>query len=235
MSKNKTITIQGVNARVEELAAEFRKGMQDFRDLYLENRAPSTSSTNTETNNDSFLSKFELFESTITVSLNNLRSEVKKLKQEMVTLSMEINKTESIRNQNFLIIHGVQESTTSDLYSEILQIFINKNKVEISKRDIKQCYRMGKKVVQQKRPRPIAVEFCQRWIRDLVFYTKKNLKGSRIMFTEMLTLDNLKIYKQVRLLMGNAAWSYGGLVYVQCEDGRKLIKSEEDMEGLQRA
>lgn len=224
-------TVKEVNSRVDKLAEQFQQGLSDFKKEFLISRSavPSTSDKD-----DYFLNKFKEFEDAMNASLNKLKEDVNHLNERMLTLNNKVKWSELRRNYNVILIHGIKEKK-NDSYAEILELIQNKIGIQLNKHNINECYRFGKKG-QNGKPRPVFVHFCQRWMRDMVFYSKKKLKGSGTMFTEMLTVDNLKLFKKARELVGNSAWTYGGLIYVAGAggDGRKLISSESDLSNVQK-
>lgn len=100
----------------------------------------------------------------------------------------------------------------------------------VKKRDINRCYRLGKK--DSEKTRPIAVQFCTQWIRDMVFDKKKLLKGTKVVFTEFLIDENLKLLRLAKQVMGKAAWTFRGLVYAGNKENKILLRKEEDLEKL---
>nr|CAI5845225.1 unnamed protein product [Callosobruchus analis] len=53
-----------------------------------------------------------------------------------------------------------------------------------------------------KHPRPVAVYFVNRWLRDKVFFAKSNLKGSGVVMSKILTENALQLYKQTKTILG---------------------------------
>lgn len=224
MSKNNP-TIKEVSARVDKLADQFEKGLEAFKNEFLP--AKSLATMNTWENNE-FLVKLNAFQDSINLSINLLKEDVKNLKDDTVLLSEKLNNFEIRRNYNFIIIQGLK-TEIKDLFEDVLHLFNDKMDITVSKNDINQCFYFGKKDTKNGRPRLIAVQFCRLWMRDLVFYKKKILKGSTVMICEMLTSDNLNLFKKARELFHNSAWTYKGLVYVGDANRRKCIRCESDI------
>lgn len=218
-------TIKDVNSRVDKLAEQFQQGLCDFKKEFLASKSASPGKS--EQNYDAFFEKLKVFEDSMNASLTKLKGDVNKLTEDVLNLNNKVKNSELKRNYNVILIHGLKEEK-NELCSEIIELIQNKIGIELKKENINQCYRFGKKGSDNK-PRPVPVHFCNRWIRDMVFFSKKKLKGSRIIFTEMLTTDNLKLLKMARELLGNSAWTYGGLVYVMGTGGKRLISSESDL------
>lgn len=221
------VTVQSVNARLDEMAAEFKSTMDAFKSEFI----IKPTSDSTEDRIDTTLPNFEIFQETILKSMNELREQVRLLKEQEELILRNAQNAEIKNNQSFLLFYGIKENNNNNLYESILQICTNKLNIPINKINISDCYRLGKKQQQQNsKPRPVVVQFCQRWVRDEVFFAKKKLKNSELFISELLTPFNLNLFKRSRMAYGNATWTYGGLVYRQSSDGvRQLIKSEADI------
>lgn len=89
---------------------------------------------------------------------------------------------------------------------------------------------MGRKNSTKNKPRPLVLQFYRRWTRDTVFTNKKQLKGTRIVITELLTPENLQLFKKAREIFNQQAWTYNGFVYVETSGQRKLIKCDGDLD-----
>lgn len=226
------LSLHSVNTRIDNLACTFQNAMDDFksqmaaRRLSLENKQPTLPNANSD---EEFMKNFEEFQRSMNNAMSALKADVQKL-------NMENRSHQLKRNLKCLLVHGMEENKTktADLYESILNIFQSKLGVELTKNDIDVVYRLGKSndAKKSKFPRPILVEFCHRWKRDLVFFNKKLLKHSKIMLTELLTDQNLNLFKQVKEQFKKSCWTYRGLVYVEFEGVRKLIKTESDLDNL---
>lgn len=237
MAKNPS-TIKEVNSRVDQLAAEFHKGLSDLkseiRTGFLSNNAPMvTDVKGDEKKLGEILAKFDKFESDINSALNAVKNDVQCLKEQVVSVEDKVKNYTLKWHYNYIMVHGLQEDE-ENVYDKVLKLInsklINNNDIKstnVKKTDINRCYRFGKKDGQK--PRPLAVEFCTQWMRDIVFYNKKLLKGTKVMVTELLIEENLKLFKKVKNIMGKSAWTYRGLVYAGNKQNRILIKCEDDL------
>lgn len=235
MSKN--LTIKDVNARVEQLATSFQQCLQDFKTEF--STMKTTPDGPREEYKSDFLKRFEKFEEHVNSSLAILKEDISRVKHDLASLEEHFKGMAMKYNNNFIIIHGIDEDK-SDMLGEIINLFNSKLKLEsnslpivIKKENIAQCYRLGKK--DNKKCRPVAVQLCHRWIRDKVFYNKKQLKGTEIVITEFLTADNLKLFKYVREILKNDTWTFNGYVYVSLNKSKHLIRSKDDFLKLQES
>lgn len=216
-----TKTIKELNTRVEQLAELFEKGFNELKSCHTQDSDSDAQVDKTKCQLDN---KLKNFEELITSSLQNIKSDIIKMKKEMEEQVHSINRLELKRNQNILIIHGVKENN-SDLYEDIINLFSMNFNITVKKADLNVCYRLGQKA-DGKKPRPIVVDFIHRWARDQIFFSKKKLKGTKMIITEMLTHKILALFKEVNQVMGNSAWTMNGLIIV-LHNGRKIaIKSE---------
>lgn len=236
MAKN--ITLREVNARVDQLSAEFQNGFKEFKSEFAAKfECMPESGVNTANKKFSdFLAKFEKFEAHINSALSLLKNDVQCLKEQVDSLNSKCKYMELKSYYNYIIVHGLEESG-ENVYDNLLKLInrrlfdVNSENATIVKKvDINRCYRLGKKDL--KKPRPLAVQFSSQWMRDLVFFKKKLLKGSKIMFTEFLTNENLKLFKMAKNIMGKSTWTFRGNVYAGNQDNKVLLRDEGDLNKL---
>ena len=140
-----------------------------------------------------------------------------------------VNNTEKLtlnRNSNILLLHGIDEGS-SNMYEVVQHLMLSKLNIDSEKRDFNHCYRLGQKM-DGKKPRPIVVDFATRWMRDIVFYSKKKLKGTKLLITEMLTLKNLNVYKIIREIQKISCWTRNGRVICLYNGKKMVIDTEEE-------
>lgn len=218
--------LKDVNARVEKLASDFNSGLSMLQEEFSKLKNSYTSA-GAEKQPD-FLEKLKSFQEKISTSLGDLIKDVGNLKAISNTLQLRVQSMEMKHNSNFVILHGIPEQNP-DIFSTAIKLFSEKLNIKLDKSELSFCYRLGKKPPTGTRPRPIVVQFCRRWARDSIFNNKKRLKGSGIIITEMLTSENLTLFKKARELFSKSAWTFNGLVYVEISGNRRLIKSESDL------
>lgn len=223
MTNKVNLTVKDINARVEKMAEDFQRGLQEFKNEFALIKGTPAVEYHSE-----FLEKFRLFESSVNSSLNELKADVNRLRIHQEEFKEKLMHLEMKRHYNYIIIHGLKDDNV-DIYEKVLNLINSAIKIEVKKSDIKQCYRLGKKRDNSNRARPLAVQFCTLWMRDLVFFKKKCLKGSKVMITEMLKDDNLKLFKKCKEIMGNLVWTYRGLIYIGTDNGKVRITSETDL------
>nr|CAI5835546.1 unnamed protein product [Callosobruchus analis] len=129
----------------------------------------------------------------LTEKLNELENSIKSSLEEVKKEMREFLDTQKKRiNENGVAFFGIQEGDTRVLPETIAKFITSKFDVEVTVADINYCYRMGaistsSRANRSKRPRPVAVFFVNRWLRDRVFYAKSVLKGSGVVLCELLS------------------------------------------------
>ena len=78
----------------------------------------------------------------------------------------------------------------------------------------------------------IIVRFVRRDIRNQLFYTKRNLKGSGVSFSEHLTTANLDLYNEARKLTNAITWTSQCKVFVKLGNIKKAVHCKRDIEQL---
>ncbi|CAG9772348.1 unnamed protein product [Ceutorhynchus assimilis] len=230
--KSQNLTLKIVNTRVDLLSKQFNDGINILRTEFAKiSQAPITISGDCE--NSEFLKKLNSFQESISSSLQEIKMQVSDIKSELSKVKQDISKMELQHNVNTLLIHGLSEEQGKDLYTTVLSFFQQKLNIQLNKNHINFCVRIGKKPNKPKssKSRPISVRFRNRWMRHTVFASKKLLKGSKVMITELLTTENLALFKKARDIYDrNNVWTYNGLVFKKNSAGdRELIRDEKSL------
>lgn len=221
----KPTSVKEVSERVDRLSEEFKKGFEDFKVQFLKSQ-----STFIPADHPYILELFEKFEKKMNGAILEIKCDLNQLKDDTVRTKSKLKALEIKGNSNILLIHGIPE-TKSDIFIDVCEIFKNQMGVDIDKNDINSCQRMGRKKVNsdKERPRPVAVDFCRRWTRDTVFVNKRKLKGSKILITELLSIENLLLLKETRKVFGKSVWTHNGLVYCDIDGKRIHIRDGEHL------
>ncbi|XP_052131162.1 uncharacterized protein LOC127751526 [Frankliniella occidentalis] len=116
-------------------------------------------------------------------SLNKLSAEVTSLKKEVKAKDTKLNEIENKLDEleqygrrNNLRIFGVEEREDEETDYIVIDM-AKKMNVEVSVSSIDRSHRVGRKGT---RPRPIIVKFIRHEARDLIFRSKKMVKGSEV-------------------------------------------------------
>ncbi|XP_045481782.1 uncharacterized protein LOC123685936 [Harmonia axyridis] len=212
-----TVSVKEVSERVDRLSEEFKKGFEDFKVQFIKSQ-----STFIPTDGPNILELFEKFETKMNDVISEIKSDLNRIKDDMVRTKNKLKALEIKGNSNILLVHGIPE-TKSNIIVDVCEIFKNQIGIDIYKNDINSCQRMGRKKVNsdKKKPRPVAVDFCRRWTRDAVFVNKRKLKGSKILITELLSIENLLLLKETKKFFGKSVWTHNGLIYCDI-DGKRV-------------
>lgn len=232
MAKSK-ITVQEVNAKVEDIASKFSSGLLDLKQQLETKFSSLPTSPCAEAEKVDLLFKIQTFENFMRQAIDALKSDVAVLNSNVMSVKQSVSNLSENINKHCIIVYGLEE-TGRNLYDVIVK-FLNEGIIEklpisdglaVTKNHINLCYRTGKKTTDK--ARPTVIRFVNIWLRDLIYQNKKLLKGSRIIIVEKLNPENLAIFNEVRRV-NKSAWTFRGVTYV-LRDGRKTpIKSSADI------
>lgn len=179
---------------------------------------------------EGILRRIQLFESAFLKHIAEFRNGL----QELVAIISELDKTaDSIAQKTLsrsILIYGYKEQKDTDLYQNIRELFKSKLNVTLDKHEVTDCFRLGTQSAD--RPRPVALEFVNKWKLNEVFNRKSAFKGSSIVVAEMLTKRRYNLYTQCRKKLGNKCWTNNGRIMVKTDTGRIEIADEEDLAAL---
>ncbi|XP_044747053.1 uncharacterized protein LOC123308463 [Coccinella septempunctata] len=221
-------TIKELNVRVDMLSEELRKGIEDFKNEFLKSQSSTPAIADIGENP---LDLLEAFEKRMNDAIHHIKVDIDSLRNNVNMVKKKEHNSEMKRNLCFLLIHGIPESER-DIYDAVIKLCNNKIEVLLKKEDLNQCYRVGRKKTDSDKPRPIAVQFLRRWNRDAVFVNKRKLKGTNILITEMLTLENFILFKKARRTFGKSVWTLNGVIYVDLKGQKKVVNNEEDLNDI---
>ena len=157
--------------------------------------------------------------------INTLENELKSVQGEKEELYLKIDDLEQVSKLNQLRLYGVPEDK-NDLKLKVIQIF--ENKLGISGIELEHCYRIGKQ--QPGKARPIIIKFAARMQRNIVFFNKKKLKGSKFVIVEELTLNRYQLLMLARDKMDkNNVWTADGRVFVKINGKKTVLKTPDDV------
>lgn len=173
------------------------------------------------------------FEANTQKSINALKSEVTKLKQQSTTCEKKIEDQKQFELLNGLVISGINEEFDTDSLHDVVANVINSkmHNVSLTPNEINYCYRLCKKEDRQStKPRPVVIMFVNKWKRNMIFNLKKCLKGSRMVISEWLTSAKLELYKKACDKFGfKSTWSRNGQIFASINNVKRRILSESDL------
>lgn len=209
------------------MASKFTTDLDNFKKEFSIKGSKNASSQKSSDFGDitELSERFASFEESVLSSLQSIR-------QDLTQLKSNLGKHVMSTNQNAILVHGVDETKSKDLYDCIINIIIKNIGIQIRKSDLNYCYRFGPKKTEAKTPRPVVVSFYQRWLRDDIFFKKKVLKGTNILFTELLTKEAFLLYKETRKHFQKSCWTMGGKVHVFNDGVKTVISSKNELESI---
>nr|CAI5869826.1 unnamed protein product [Callosobruchus analis] len=136
-------------------------------------------------------------------------------------------------HESGVVIFGIPEVDPRTLTETIAKFFSSKLKLDVGPADINVCYRMGASAPADKsgkRPRPVAVYFVNRWLRDKIFFAKSALKGSGAVISEIRTESALELYKKIKTVVGaKNVWTWRGNIFTLKNNNKILVSSLSDV------
>lgn len=200
--------MEAMKNTLEELTVHFNTRMLDFQKQLNGSGAPSTSPTS------SLQIQFSSFRTFVMTALENLQLQVELLSKQFDALEMR-------SRQKFLLLHGVPEIPNEDISECVSKQLTDHLKIpHISVTSFSRCHRMGHP--NASRPRTILLKFKDKALRDKVWSTKTNLKGSGFTLSEFLTQPRHKTFLAARQRFGvTKCWTKNGIIIVRSDDGLK--------------
>lgn len=229
-------SVKELNDRIGKLHEQFQKELSDVKKALKSEKKATGDSAGTSRDCDlvGIDKKLENIEATFFREINLLRSDVLGLEAKVSIMQDKWTHTELLNNKRMIVIHGLPETSDGNLGDYVIGFIANRLNFKLNKGDISDTYRIGRQKKNDKKIRPVVVEFCDKWIRNEVYYKKRSLKGTKIMITERLTSENLMIFKEVRQLKKNDCWTKGGIVFASNNGKKMRIGSKVDVEILQK-
>lgn len=184
----------------------------------------------------SIIGRLTTFESNIKQAIDSLKSEIARFNERQDKIERKVDHQRQQQLHNAIVINGIPEKGHSESAVDIVVKVIRdaKSEITILPSDINFAYRLGKKGDDSDRNiRPLAVAFVNRWKRDRIFESKKMFKGTKVVISEMLSPEKLRLFKKVRDRVGvRECWTWKGNVYVSINGERKRITNDNDLEKL---
>lgn len=162
------------------------------------------------------------------------QKQFKEYEQKVKSLEDRIDVLEQQARGNKLLIFGVPESNQRESrHDKNMTAKILKEKVDetISEDQIESCYRL--KSNKKPGPKPILITFTSKSARDVIFYNKSKLKGSKMVIKEYLTIKRYKLLIEAGNSLGYLnVWTNGGQVMAKCDGKVHKINSNSDISNL---
>lgn len=229
-NSSKTVQNDHLEDKVMLLEQNMMANVNELKNL-ITSRNSGSSAAPRELTNDDLLRKITSFQESIQSAINSIRKELEDLKVKVT--SFEGNHQDRQRQLNGFVISGLAEDSENDtekVRKQVVEVINKKIGFSINEDDINCCYRLGIKNGNRAKPRPTAVLFVNKWKRDIVFSKKRMLKGSGVVFTEILSREKQNLYKSACDKYGvKNCWSWKGEIYVSEGGNKKQVKNSDDV------
>lgn len=214
-------TVKELSSKMDEISKSLYKDLNNIKEEI------HNSVSNGDLNKDkiNILNRLDIFEKKANDEIKFLRNEIKSLSLTTQKILEDADNSVQLMHNRKILIHGVDENG-SNVYSDVLNALKDSN-LNITKQDICNCYRLGKKLPNKKRP--VVLEFLYQWRRDEIFYAKSVLKGSSLLITEMLTRTNYRRFQECFKRFKKDCWTFYGKTIIKINDERVIICSDEQM------
>ncbi|KAG8229803.1 hypothetical protein J437_LFUL005884 [Ladona fulva] len=129
---------------------------------------------------------------------------------------------EQYSRRNCLLIHGLPECEGEVAVNNVLSFFDTKIGIKLPLYSIDRAHRLGRRNRDHKRPRPVIVKFVSYADRDMVWKSKKRLRGSGFLITESLTSYRKRVLDEAKRMFDREnVWISDGRIMVLGSDGTK--------------
>ncbi|KAJ8723149.1 hypothetical protein PYW08_003061 [Mythimna loreyi] len=197
-----------LTASIEDLEKMFGSRMQEYEAKLQK----ATTGIEPLPNITSIASEFKEFKLFVCQALSKLKSQIE-------LLATGFDRHETAMRRKVLLLHGVPEKDNERLPDVVHSLLSNQMKLTELAKDsnvIHVCHRLGSK---QQKTRPILVRFFRMETRQIVWDSKKALKGTGITISEFLTQARHRVFMAARKHFGMLnCWSTEGRIIVICPD-----------------
>ncbi|KAJ8723219.1 hypothetical protein PYW08_003131 [Mythimna loreyi] len=212
-----------LTASLEDLEKLFGSRMQEYEAKLQKATTGSSSSPEIV----SIASEFTEFKKFVFQALSTLKSQI-----ELLTAGFD--RHETAMRRKVLLFHGVPEKENErlpDVVHEILSRQIKLTELSSDNNVIHVCHRLGPK---KQKARPILVRFFRMESRQLVWGSKKALKGTGITISEFLTQSRHHVFMTARKHFGllNCWTTEGRIVVVRPDKSRSKIETASELHTL---
>lgn len=210
-------SLKMLDTKVSDLQALFQAEIDKFRGELSVAKTPENVGEFDFNNLASLGDRFSAFEAFIKSEIVNLQNLIKNMSERQNDFESLLDDKVQDSYRRSLLITGFKESESENLYDVVLKLFVEKFSITVNKEDIDICYRLGsrKKRNGDKQgsvdARPVVVKFLHGWKRDEIYREKRRLKGSGVVFHEMLSPKRNDLRKSVSRRF-EKCWTFRGRV-----------------------
>lgn len=235
-SKTKQLSLKDLDLKLNNLTTQFTEELSKFK-KELKQKSSDDDNGDEITGGDLY-GRFEKFEDLVNTSLKNLNLEINAIKNSHDKLSKNIDSHLQTQNNNKIICYGYPEKENENLIVDISDLLNEKLQVNIQQNDIFNCYRLGaKKLVntngaRNNKPRPVIIEFTTMWKRNEIYKNKSLLKGSKLIFSEVLTPNRYKLLQEAKELYQKDCWVRNGRIIINKNNKKHYISDSVELHNI---
>ena len=175
----------------------------------------------------------------VKTQLTTFRSDLVKL-DKVTTRHEDIDCIEQYSRRNCLLIHGFPETPREDPDLAALEVLTNQLKLPVKLEHIDRCHRIGNANrrrnaadVVKDGPRPLIVKFTSYRYREMTWRKKKQLKGTKILITESLTVKRQKLLRSAREIFGvRNCFTQDGKICIMVDSRKVVINFQRELDEL---
>lgn len=148
-----------------------------------------------------------------------------RLEARVASVENRLDEADAYSRRNCLLVHGIVEDG-NEVCTDVVLNFLNKAIKCSSKFDIRSidnCHRLSGGT-RKDSPRPIVVRFCSYLDRRCVFDSKKSLKGTGIVVSELLTRKRSGLLRKTKETFGkDRVWTRDGKIFALNSKGKRMV------------
>ncbi|CAG9823999.1 unnamed protein product [Phaedon cochleariae] len=165
--------------------------------------------------------------------IHSLKSEIKELKKENVTVLKRYDYLEQETKMSNLRLFNLEESESGNTKNEVIKLLNSKMQLQLKENDISVCTRVGKNTANNEKPRGIFMKLSNPSIQQMIYKNKKLLKGTGVVMKEDLTIHRLNLMKKaIEKTSIRSVWTFSGNIYATKNNQKFSIKNECDLNKL---
>lgn len=158
--------------------------------------------------------------------ITDIRQTIDGIQAEQDEVRLRVADLEQDSKQGQLRLYGLPEDNEGDLTKQVVDVFERKMGVEGAV--VNRCYRIGPK--KAGRARAVLIKFDSLRQRDLVFYNKKKLKGTKLVVAEELVKSRYELLLYAKEKLGrDKVWTAGGKIFTKVNGSKKLLRSSDEV------
>ncbi|XP_039745700.1 uncharacterized protein LOC120623645 [Pararge aegeria] len=199
--------LASIEHSISALTEHFNARMAEFQRI-IQTSIPATSP------NSNVAAQFGAFRVFVLTSLESLQLQVQ-------VLSKQCDNMETRTRRKMLLLHGVPEVQKESLPATVAEaLSSNLSMPELTEAKLSYCKRLGQ--LKDGKARVVLIKFSDLSIRNQVWFSKKQLKGTGVTLSEFLTKERHDAFQAARQKFGvSRCWTRDGSIIVLGADNKR--------------